>query len=152
MCFSLGFLTRETGFGQSRQLMCSEVLEGPFLPQKGVFVTLQVRGSFKFKYRDFSTSVICLDCFEDLSRKFGLETRGNFPWVHHSRKFILAKSSFSSWLGSLHVYFPVLGYCSLSSGPWNSASIDLRLVPCSGTLGRILISSPRGELQFMAIF
>ena len=124
--------------------MCFEVLEGPFLPQKGVFVTLQVRGSFKFKYRDFSTSVICLDCFEDLSRKFGLETRGNFPWVHHLRKFILARGSFSSWLGSLHVYFPVLGYCSLSSGPWNSASMDLRLVLCSGTLGRILFFMPWG--------
>ena len=91
MRFSLSFITRETGFGQSRQLMCSEVLEGPFLPQKGVFVTLQVRGSFKFKYRDFSTSVICLDCFEDLSRKFGLETRGNFLWIHHLGGFFLAE-------------------------------------------------------------
>ena len=34
--FSLSFITRETGFGQFRQLMCSEVLKGPFLPQEGV--------------------------------------------------------------------------------------------------------------------
>ena len=90
----------------------------------------------------FSTSVFYLGCFEDLSRTFGLETGGNFPWVHHLRRFILARGSFSSWMGSLHVYFPVLGYCSLSSGPWNSASSDLRRVLCSGTLGRILIFMP----------
>ena len=53
MRFSLSFITRETGFGQSRQLMCSEVLEGPFLPQKEIFIILQVRESCKFKYRDF---------------------------------------------------------------------------------------------------
>ena len=53
MRFSLSFITRETGFGQSRQLMCSEVLEDPVLPQKEFFITLQVRGSCKFKHRGF---------------------------------------------------------------------------------------------------
>ena len=144
MRFSLSFITRETGFGQSRQLMCSEVLEGPFLPQKEIFIILQVQESCKSEYRDFLYLAICLDWSEDLSRKFNLETEGNFLWVHHLRKFILARRSFGSWLGSLHVYFPVLRYCSLSSGPGNSASTDLRLVPCSGTLGRILTFSPKG--------
>ena len=77
-------------------------------------------------------------------KKVNFETEGNFLWVHHLRKFILARRSFGSWLGSLHVYFPVLRYCSLSSGPGNSASTDLRLVPWSGTLGRILTFSPKG--------
>ena len=104
--FSLSFITRETGFGHSRQLMCSEVLEGPFLPQKEIFIILQVQESCKSEYRDFLYLAICLDWSEDLSRKFNLETKGNFLWVHHLRKFILAKGSFSSWVGSLHVYFP----------------------------------------------
>ena len=75
MRFSLSFITRGTGFRQFRQFMCFEVLEGPFLPQKEIFIILQVQESGKPEYRDFLYLAICLDCSEDLSRKLTLKPR-----------------------------------------------------------------------------
>ena len=78
-------------FERSRQLMCSEVLEDPVLPLKEFFIILQARDPANSSTGTFSTSVFCLDCFEDLSRKLGLEIRGNFLCIYHLGGSFLAE-------------------------------------------------------------
>merc|ERR1711867_119959 len=102
---------------------------------------------FKFKIRGFSSSVDYLDYLGALPRALGLRIGGNLPWLRHWKGFILVRGSFSSLAGSLRFSFPVPGCCSLSSGPGNSAYMDLRLVLCSGTLGRILFFKPQPQDQ-----
>ena len=60
----------------------------------GGFVSLQVRGSFKFKIRGFSTSVDYLDYLGVLSRTLGLRIGGYLPWLRHQKGFILVRGSF----------------------------------------------------------
>jgi len=83
MCFSLGFITRETGFRWFRQLMCFGALGRSPSTTGGGFVSLQVRGSFRFKIRGFSTSVDYLDYLGVLSRTLGLRIGGYLPWLRH---------------------------------------------------------------------